>query len=63
LCSNPNKDPKLERSCSGELGTFGGVGTGVCCRCVMRGVGGEGGRVVAVNKGGSAKVVTGRSTM
>ncbi|GKC32871.1 hypothetical protein Tco_1040165 [Tanacetum coccineum] len=43
-----------------ELGIVAGVGTGVCCRCVMTGVGG-GGRVVIDNKGGSAIVVTGTS--
>ncbi|GKB74024.1 hypothetical protein Tco_0935436 [Tanacetum coccineum] len=48
-------------SCSEDLGTVGGVGTGVCCRCVIRGVGG-GGRVVVDNRGGSAKVVTRTST-
>ncbi|GKC90987.1 hypothetical protein Tco_1151636, partial [Tanacetum coccineum] len=56
-----NKEPKLGRSCREELGTFGGVGIGVCCRCVMRGVGGEG-RVIADNRGGLAKVVTRTST-
>ncbi|GKG06982.1 hypothetical protein Tco_0329951, partial [Tanacetum coccineum] len=59
LWSNPNKEPKLGRSCSEELRIVTGVGTGVCCRCVMRGVGG---RVVADKKGGSAVVVTGTST-
>ncbi|GKG12264.1 hypothetical protein Tco_0346501, partial [Tanacetum coccineum] len=54
LWSNPNKEPKLGRSCREELETIAGVGTGVCCRCVMRGVGG-GGRVIAI-------VVTGTST-
>ncbi|GJX42778.1 hypothetical protein Tco_0257768 [Tanacetum coccineum] len=39
-----------------ELGTVVGVRTGVCCRCVMRGVGG-GGRVLD-KRGGSAIVVT-----
>ncbi|GKD79007.1 hypothetical protein Tco_1341628, partial [Tanacetum coccineum] len=38
-----------------------GVGTGVCCICVMRGVGG-GGRVVADTRGGLAIMVTGTST-
>ncbi|GKF81631.1 hypothetical protein Tco_0240233 [Tanacetum coccineum] len=57
LWSNTNKEPKLGRSYSEELGTVAGVGTGVCCRCVMREVGG-GGRVVADNIGGSSKVVT-----
>ncbi|GJX55060.1 hypothetical protein Tco_0284957 [Tanacetum coccineum] len=46
LWSNPNKEPSLGRSCREELGTVAGVGTSVCCRCVMRGVGG-GGRIVA----------------
>ncbi|GKF22575.1 hypothetical protein Tco_0074897, partial [Tanacetum coccineum] len=59
--SNPNKEPKLGRSCKEELGTVVGVGTGVCCICVMRGVG-SGGRVVADTKGGSAIVVTETST-
>ncbi|GKE06335.1 hypothetical protein Tco_1398353 [Tanacetum coccineum] len=44
-----------------ELGIVVGVGTGVCCICVMRGVGG-GGRVVADTRGGSAIVVTRTST-
>ncbi|GKB54264.1 hypothetical protein Tco_0905017 [Tanacetum coccineum] len=44
-----------------ELGIIVGVGTGVCCICVMRGVSG-GGRVVANTRGGSAIVVTGTST-
>ncbi|GKF67499.1 hypothetical protein Tco_0197178, partial [Tanacetum coccineum] len=57
LWSNPNKEPKLGRSCREELGTVAGVGTGVCCRCVMRGVGG-GGRIVADNRGGSTIIVT-----
>ncbi|GKF97119.1 hypothetical protein Tco_0292940, partial [Tanacetum coccineum] len=39
LWLNPNKEPKLGRSCSEELGTVAGVGTGVCCRYVMREVG------------------------
>ncbi|GKG00956.1 hypothetical protein Tco_0305661 [Tanacetum coccineum] len=51
----------LGRSCSEELGTVVGVGTGVCCRCVMRGVGG-GGRVVADKRGGSLIVVIETST-
>ncbi|GJV68375.1 hypothetical protein Tco_1483884 [Tanacetum coccineum] len=38
-----------------ELGTIIGVGTGVCCICVMGGMGG-GGRVVAKTRGGSAIV-------
>ncbi|GKG34455.1 hypothetical protein Tco_0437151, partial [Tanacetum coccineum] len=59
LWSNPNKEPMLGRSCSEELGTVAGVGTGVCCRCVMRGVGG---RVFADKRGGSAIVVTGTVT-
>ncbi|GJX50383.1 hypothetical protein Tco_0277228 [Tanacetum coccineum] len=61
LCrwSNSNKEPKLGRSCSEELGTV--VGTGVCYRCVLRGVGGRG-RVVSDNRGGSAKVITRTST-
>nr|GFC67121.1 hypothetical protein [Tanacetum cinerariifolium] len=36
-------------------------GTGVCCRCVMRGVGGKG-RVVAEKRGSSAIVETRTST-
>ncbi|GKD09901.1 hypothetical protein Tco_1189586, partial [Tanacetum coccineum] len=44
LWSNPNKEPKLGRSCREELGTVVGVGAGVCCRCVMRGIV-SGGRV------------------
>ncbi|GKA49094.1 hypothetical protein Tco_0742052 [Tanacetum coccineum] len=59
LWSNSNKEPKLGRSCSEELGTVAGVGTGVCCRVVMRGMGG---RVVANKRGVSAIVVTGTST-
>ncbi|GKE26049.1 hypothetical protein Tco_1441433 [Tanacetum coccineum] len=59
--SNPNKEPKLGRSYREELGTIASVGTGVCCICVMRGVGG-GGRVVVDRRGGSAIVVTGTST-
>ncbi|GJZ03640.1 hypothetical protein Tco_0536915 [Tanacetum coccineum] len=43
------------------LETVVGVGTGVCCICVMRGVG-DGGRVVADTRGGSAIVVTRTST-
>ncbi|GJU00082.1 hypothetical protein Tco_1110420 [Tanacetum coccineum] len=46
LWSYPNKEPKLGRSCREELGTVVGVGTGVCCRCVMRGMLG-GGSVIA----------------
>ncbi|GKE72096.1 hypothetical protein Tco_1534137 [Tanacetum coccineum] len=42
-----------------ELRTVVGVGTGVSCRCVMRGVGGRG-RVID-KRGGSAIVVTGTS--
>ncbi|GJX46649.1 hypothetical protein Tco_0271839 [Tanacetum coccineum] len=61
LWSNSNKEPKLGRSYSEELGTVDGVGTRVCCRCIMREVGG-GGRVVADNRGSPAKVVTGTST-
>ncbi|GKB04654.1 hypothetical protein Tco_0832849, partial [Tanacetum coccineum] len=61
LCSNPNKDPKLGRSCREELGTVVGVGTGVCCIWVIRGVGG-GGRVIANTRGGSAIVVNRTST-
>ncbi|GJS53521.1 hypothetical protein Tco_0626883 [Tanacetum coccineum] len=57
LWSNPNKEPKLGRSCREELGTVACVGTGVCCICVMRGVGG-GGRVVVDKRGGSTIVVT-----
>ncbi|GKD80728.1 hypothetical protein Tco_1347567 [Tanacetum coccineum] len=56
----PNKEPKLGRSCREEVGTIAGVGTGVCCRCVMRGVGGEG-RVVTDKRGGSTIVLTGTS--
>ncbi|GJU14980.1 hypothetical protein Tco_1142946 [Tanacetum coccineum] len=59
--SNPNKEPKLGRFYSEELETVVGVGTGVCCIGVMRGVG-CGGRVVSDTKGGSAIVVTGTST-
>ncbi|GKB58768.1 hypothetical protein Tco_0914954 [Tanacetum coccineum] len=59
--SNLNKETKLGIFCSEELETIVGVGTGVCCICVMRGVGG-GGRVVADIRGGSAIVVTGTST-
>ncbi|GKA74236.1 hypothetical protein Tco_0780538 [Tanacetum coccineum] len=61
LWSNPNKEPKFRISCREELGTFAGVGTGVCYRCVIRGVGG-GGRVVVDKRGGSALIVTGTST-
>ncbi|GKG18055.1 hypothetical protein Tco_0372353, partial [Tanacetum coccineum] len=61
LWSNPNKELKLGRSCSGELETIVGVGTGVCCICVMRGVGGRG-RVVANTRDGSTIVVTKTST-
>ncbi|GJY35937.1 hypothetical protein Tco_0421315, partial [Tanacetum coccineum] len=61
LWSNPNKEPKLGRSCIEELGTVAGVGTGVCCRCEMKGVGG-GGSVVADERGVSAIVVIGTST-
>ncbi|GKG18380.1 hypothetical protein Tco_0372678, partial [Tanacetum coccineum] len=57
IWSNPNKEPKLGRSCREELRTVAGVGTGVGCRCVMRGVGG-GGRIVADKRGGSTIVVT-----
>ncbi|GJT14337.1 hypothetical protein Tco_0861379 [Tanacetum coccineum] len=39
LWLNPNKKPKLERSCREELRTVVSVGAGVCCRCVMRGIG------------------------
>ncbi|GKE34955.1 hypothetical protein Tco_1454277 [Tanacetum coccineum] len=60
LWSNPNKEPKLGRSYREELGTIVGVGTGVCCICVIRGVGG-GGRVIANTRGGSAIVVIGTS--
>ncbi|GJS92188.1 hypothetical protein Tco_0774824 [Tanacetum coccineum] len=60
LWSNPNKEPKLGRSYKEELGAVAGVGIGVCCRCVMRGVG-DGGRVVVDKKGGSTIVVTGTS--
>ncbi|GJS25496.1 putative reverse transcriptase domain-containing protein [Tanacetum coccineum] len=48
-------------SCREELGIVAGVGTGVCCRCVMRGIGG-GGSVVADERGVSAIVVTETST-
>ncbi|GKF61527.1 hypothetical protein Tco_0181581, partial [Tanacetum coccineum] len=58
LWSNPNKEPKLGRSCREELGTVASVGTGVCCRSVMRGVGG-GGRIVVDKRGGSTIVVNG----
>ncbi|GJZ47698.1 hypothetical protein Tco_0601530 [Tanacetum coccineum] len=61
LWLNPNKEPKLGRSYSKELGTVASVGTGVCCRCVMRGVGGRG-RVVADKICGSAIVVARTST-
>ncbi|GJU05294.1 hypothetical protein Tco_1121724 [Tanacetum coccineum] len=61
LWSNANKEPKLGRFCREELGTVVGVGTGVCCICVLRGVGGRG-RVVANTRGGSAIAVTGTST-
>ncbi|GJV16439.1 hypothetical protein Tco_1361762 [Tanacetum coccineum] len=47
----------MGRSCREELGAVAGVGIGVCCRCVMRGVGGRG-RVVVDKRGGSAIVVT-----
>ncbi|GKC14640.1 hypothetical protein Tco_1011422 [Tanacetum coccineum] len=50
----------MGRSCREELGAIAGVGIGVCCRCVMRGVGG-GGRVVVDKTGGWAIVVTGTS--
>ncbi|GJT93947.1 hypothetical protein Tco_1082792 [Tanacetum coccineum] len=59
--SNPNKEPKLGRSCREDLRTVVGVGTGVYCICVIRGVGGRG-KVVADTRGGSAIVVTGTST-
>nr|GFD29304.1 hypothetical protein [Tanacetum cinerariifolium] len=61
LSSNPNKEPKLGRSCRDELGTFAGEGAGVCCTCEMIEMDG-GGRVVADNRGGSAVVMTGTST-
>ncbi|GKC55186.1 hypothetical protein Tco_1077931 [Tanacetum coccineum] len=61
LWSNLNKEPKFGRSYREERGTVVGVGTGVCCICVMRGVGG-GGRVVTDTKGGSTIVVTETST-
>ncbi|GJW66004.1 hypothetical protein Tco_0117888 [Tanacetum coccineum] len=61
LWLNPNKEPKLGRSYRSELRTVVGIGTGFCCICVMRGVGG-GGRVVADTRGGSTIVVTGTST-
>ncbi|GKE85827.1 hypothetical protein Tco_1559569 [Tanacetum coccineum] len=57
LWSKPNKEPKLGRSCREELRIVAGVGTGVCCRCVMRGVGG-GGRIITDKRGGSTIVVT-----
>ncbi|GJS63191.1 hypothetical protein Tco_0677755 [Tanacetum coccineum] len=57
LWLNPNKEPKFGRFYVEELETVVGVGTGVCCICVMRGVGG-GGRVVADTRGGSTIVVT-----
>ncbi|GKG20255.1 hypothetical protein Tco_0380056, partial [Tanacetum coccineum] len=44
-----------------ELGIIIGVRTGVCCICVMRGVGGEG-RAVTNTRGGSTIMVTGTST-
>ncbi|GKD91578.1 hypothetical protein Tco_1367085 [Tanacetum coccineum] len=44
-----------------ELGIVVGVGTGVCCICVIRGLGGRG-RVVADTRGGSVIVVTETST-
>ncbi|GJW92774.1 hypothetical protein Tco_0172446 [Tanacetum coccineum] len=58
--SNPNKEPKLGRSCREELGAVDGVRIGVFCRCVMKGVGGRG-RVVVNKRGGLAIVVTGTS--
>nr|GFA23285.1 hypothetical protein [Tanacetum cinerariifolium] len=61
LWSNPNKEPKLGRSCRDELGTFAGEGAGVCCTCEMIGMDGKG-RVVADNRGSSAVVMTGTST-
>ncbi|GKG00126.1 hypothetical protein Tco_0301816 [Tanacetum coccineum] len=60
LWSNPNKEPKLGRSCWEVLVAVAGVGIGVCCRCVMRGVGG-GGRVVVDKRGGLTIVVTRKS--
>ncbi|GKE10232.1 hypothetical protein Tco_1413783, partial [Tanacetum coccineum] len=57
LWLNLNKEPKLGRPCGEELRA--GEGTGVCCRCVIRGVGG---RVVVDKRGGSALVVTRTST-
>ncbi|GJX91325.1 hypothetical protein Tco_0344651 [Tanacetum coccineum] len=45
----------------GEWGGRSDVTTGVCCICVVRGVGG-GGRVIANTRGGTAIVVTGTST-
>ncbi|GJV18556.1 hypothetical protein Tco_1367576 [Tanacetum coccineum] len=56
LWSNPNKEPKLGRSCREELGAVASVGIVFCCRCVMKGVGGRG-RVVVDKRGGSAIVV------
>ncbi|GKA38615.1 hypothetical protein Tco_0731166 [Tanacetum coccineum] len=55
LWSNPNKEPKLGRSCREKLGTVVGVGIGVFCGCVIRGMGG-GESVVADKRGGSAIV-------
>ncbi|GJV61927.1 hypothetical protein Tco_1468027 [Tanacetum coccineum] len=60
IWSNPNKEPKLGRSCREELGAVAGVGISVFCRCVMKGVGGRG-RVVVNKRGGLAIVVTGTS--
>nr|GEW80888.1 hypothetical protein [Tanacetum cinerariifolium] len=62
LWSNPNKELKLGRSCIDELRTFTGEGAGVCCTCEMIGMDGRG-RVVADNKGSSAVVMTGTSTL
>ncbi|GKE83415.1 hypothetical protein Tco_1557157 [Tanacetum coccineum] len=61
LWSNPNKEPKLGRSCREELVTVVGVGISVYCGCEMRGMGG-GGSVVADKRGVSAIVVTRTST-
>ncbi|GKA54648.1 hypothetical protein Tco_0753597 [Tanacetum coccineum] len=61
LWSNSNKEPMLGRSCREELRTVVGVGTGVCYRCVMRGMVG-GGSVVIDERCVSAIVVTRTST-
>nr|GEZ97646.1 zf-CCHC domain-containing protein/UBN2 domain-containing protein [Tanacetum cinerariifolium] len=61
LHSFGGQEPKLGRSCRDELRTFASEGAGVCYTCKMIGING-GGRVVAVNRGGSAEVVTKTST-